>query len=561
VDGTLVLLPTVLKADPWFFHEKQQSRKYHFESTVNYDKVFGADHRVSGLVYYYLSDYKATKDFTGQQNVTSIPVRYQGVSSRLTYSFKDTYMIDANFGYTGSENFQPGRQYGFFPSVALGWVPTSYQWMRDNMSWVSFFKIRGSYGSVGNDRLAGTGTGNNRFPYIAKARLSNLIGIYEMTGTREMLVESVPGADNLKWERALKSNVGIEGRFLNDRIEFVVDFFNDQRNGIFQQRYQVPDYVGLIAKPFGNVGRMRSYGADGNASYRHEISRDMSFTVRGNFTYSDNEVQNWEEEDPYTEYWYRNRAGFPHGSIRGYQSLGLFKDEEDIRQSAAQTYWSKVEPGDIKYKDVNGDGKIDPEDAVPLSRNTIPILMYGFGGEFRYKQLTVGVLFRGTGKTDFYHVGQSVRTKTGADTYINGMGYVPFYQGEQGNVLIAANNPGNRWIPREYADAIGLDANLAENPDARFPKLQYGRNMNNTQLSDFWKGDSRYLRLQEITVSYNLTAPWLKKVNISSIDLQLIGTNIYVWDKVKTFDPEQAQFNGAVYPIPAVYSIQLYIYL
>ena len=544
-DGSLIMRPTVNASPASYSNNRHLYRKYHFESTINYDKVFGADHRVSGLVYYYLSDQKNTQDIgSSQTSITSIPIRYQGISSRFTYSFRDTYMIDVNFGYTGSENFQPGRQYGFFPSVALGWVPTSYPWMRDNLPWISFFKIRGSYGAVGNDRLAGS----TRFPYMTKAQFSNRF-IYETQGAVEALIETTPGADNLKWERALKSNIGIEGRFLNDRIAFVVDFFNDRRNGIFQPRNQVPDYVGLIAMPYGNVGRMRSFGADGNASYMHEINKDMSFTVRGNFTWSDNEILNWEQ--PYMEYPYLEYTGFPYNSHRGYQALGLFKDEEDIRKSPIQTGFGKVEPGDIKYKDVNGDGKIDATDRVPLSRTTMPVLMYGFGGEFRYKKLTVGVLFKGTGKTDFYHVGQSE----------NGMGYVPFYGGISGNVLTLANDPRNRWIPMDYALAHGIDPGLAENPNARFPKLQYGRNLNNTQLSDFWKGDARYLRLQEITLSYNLTTAWLKKANISSIDLQLIGTNIHVWDKVKTFDPEQARFNGAVYPIPAVYSIQLYIYL
>ena len=141
------------------------------------------------------------------------------------------------------------------------------------------------------------------------------------------------------------------------------------------------------------------------------------------------------------------------------------------------------------------------------------------------------------------------------------MGYVPFYDGERGNVLVAANDPRNRWIPMDYVLANQWDPALAENPNARYPRLQYGRNVNNTQLSDFWKGDSHYLRLQEVTVTYNLTNTWLRKARISSVDIQLIGTNIHVWDRVKTFDPEQAQFNGVVYPIPSVYTLQLYIHL
>ena len=540
--------PEMVKPTPASYSKtSNQYRKYHFESTLNYENIFNEDHRVSGLVYYYLSDEKYTKDATN--NMTAIPVRYQGVSSRFTYSYKDTYMIDGNFGLTGSENFQPGRQYGFFPSAAVGWVPSSYQWVKDNWTWVNMFKIRLSYGSVGNDRLAGT----TRFPYMTKATLSSQ-SIYESISSVEVLTESRVGADNLKWEKSIKTDLGIEGSFFGERLSFVVDFFKDQRDGIFQPRAQVPEYVGLTNMPYGNVGKMKSFGSDGNISYTQIINKDLHFTLRGNYTLADTKVQNWEQS--YLEYPYLFHAGFPNGSHRGYQSLGLFKDEEDIKNSPIQTFGSYM-PGDIKYKDVNGDGKIDASDMVPLSRSTYPMLMYGFGGEIKYKNLRLGVLLKGTGRTDYYSVGQTV--KHNDLTYTNGMGYVPFFGGVSGNVLKMANDPKNRWIPMDYAIKNGIDPSLAENPNAIFPRLQYGKNNNNSQKSDFWHGDGRSLRLQEITLNYNLKLSKLQKIGISSVDIQLIGTNIYVWSKQKIFDPDQARYNGRVYPIPSVYSLQLYI--
>jgi TonB-linked SusC/RagA family outer membrane protein len=541
--GVLVMREMVQTSPASYNKSTRQYRKYHFETTLNYDKLFGRDHRVSGLIYYYLSDQKDSNNATS--SLSAIPVRYQGVSSRLTYSFRDTYMMDVNFGYTGSENFQPGRQYGFFPSIALGWVPSSYKFVQEHLPWMSFFKIRGSYGTVGNDRIT-----DRRFPYLTMMTLSNLSNIGGVTNSVETIDESVIGADNLAWEKAIKSDLGIEGRFFKDRVSFVVDFFQDQRDGIFQKRVQVPDYVGVIGDermPFGNIGKMKSYGADGNISYTQELGKNMHFIVRGNFTYSNNLVQNWEQV--YEKYPYLERTGLPHNVHRGFQSLGLFKDEDDIRYSPEQA-WGAVQPGDIKYKDVNGDGKINNDDKVPLSYNTYPLLMYGIGGEFRYRNITFGILFKGTGKTDFFYVGQN-----------NGMGYVPFHGGQSGNVLSIANDPANRWIPADYALAHGIDPSLAENPNARFPKLKYGYNENNSQLSDFWKGDARYLRLQEITLNYNLKNRILRGIGISSVDIQLVGNNLYVWDKVKIFDPEQAQYNGRKYPIPAVYTLQLYINL
>ncbi|MDR1719092.1 MAG: SusC/RagA family TonB-linked outer membrane protein [Dysgonamonadaceae bacterium] len=539
--GKLITIERVKEGAVSYSRGTDQYRKFHFEGTLNYTKRFG-DHSVSGLLYYYASDQKRASEATN--NLSAIPIRYQGVSSRLTYNFQDTYMIDFNFGYTGSENFQPGRQYGFFPSVALGWVPSSYKCFKDWFPWIDFLKFRGSYGSVGNDRI-----GSRRFPYLTTVSLAN-VNPWSSTSV-EGVNESTVGADNLEWEKAVKANLGIEGRLFNEKITYVLDIFRDQRDGIFMQRVQVPAYVGLVNMPYGNVGKMQSYGADGNASYTNEISKEVSFTLRGNFTYSKNNVQNWEEANP--KYPYQEISGYPYGVIRGYQSVGLFKDWDDVDNSPAQ--FGTVMPGDIKYRDVNGDGQINSDDKVPLSYSTYPLLMYGFGGELKYKNFTLGVLFKGTGKTDYFHVGYSYGGVN------NGSGYVPFYNGVYGNVLAIVNDPQNRWIPREYATAHGIDEKLAENLNARFPRLTYGYNENNSQLSDFWKGDARYLRLQEVTVNYNLKHPALQRIHVSSVDFQLVGSNLMIWDKVKVFDPEQAYRNGRVYPIPSVYTLQIYIHL
>lgn len=536
--GKLITIERVKEGGISYSRGTDQFRKYHFESTLNYDKIFAEDHRASALIYYYLSDQKWANASTN--NLSAIPLRYQGVSSRFTYGFKDTYMIDFNFGYTGSENFQPGKQYGLFPSVALGWVPSNYSFIEEKLPWLNFLKFRGSYGTVGNDRIS-----SRRFPYLTMVNRGST-SPWGSAGV-ESITESTIGADNLQWEKAIKGNIGIEANMLNDKIQLVFDMFNDQRDGIFMERVQIPDYAGLVTMPFGNVGKMKSYGADGNVTFNHEINKDMSFTLRSNFTYSKNNVQNWEEANP--KYPYQEASDYPYGSIRGYQSIGLFKDWDDVRNSPAQ--FGKLMPGDIKYRDINGDGVINSDDRVPLSYSTYPLLMYGFGGEFRYKDFTLGVLFKGTGKTDYFHVGYGG----------NGTGYIPFYQGVNGNVLRIANNPKNRWIPAEYAAENGIDASLAENPNARFPRLTYGYNENNSQLSDFWRGDARYLRLQEVTLNYNYKSTFLQRIKIQSVDFQLVGNNLILWDNVKIFDPEQAHRNGEVYPIPTTYTLQMYINL
>lgn len=510
-------------------------RKYHFEATANYETLVADDHRFTGLVYYYMSDEKGTKDVT--TSMQAIPKRYQGISSRITYGLKDTYFIDGNFGYTGSENFQPGKQFGFFPSAAIGWVPSNYKFISDNLPWLNFLKLRFSYGSVGNDRISDT-----RFPYLT---LINSEAGSTWGGNMWGITETVVGADNLQWERAVKSDIGIEGRLFKEKLTFTVDYFNDQRNGIFQQRTQIPDFIGTITMPFGNVGRMRSYGSDGNLTFSHQINKNLSFTIRGNYTYSTNDVQSWEQAAP--KYAYQEIQGRPYNILRGYISLGLFKDDLDVASSPKQ--FGTVRAGDIKYKDVNADGKINDDDKVPLAYSPFPRLMYGFGGEVKYKDFTLGIMFKGTGRTDFFHT----EYNDGYGTYE--MGYVPFHGGIEGNVLSIVKDQANRWTSAAYSGDPST-----ENPNARFPRLTYGKNENNTKLSTFWQDDSRYLRLSELSLNYNLKATkGLKQIGVSSIDFQLIGYNIAVWDKVKLFDPEQAYKNGAAYPIPTRYAFQLYL--
>lgn len=529
-NGELMLSQQVTESSVQYNSEAWNWRKLYFDAKINYDRAFG-DHRVGGLLFYYL---ESTIESGADSSMNAIAKRYQSLSGRFTYGFRDTYFLDLNFGLNGSENFRSGEQYGFFPAVAVGWVPTQYEFLK-RVKWLDFMKIRASYGLVGNDRIS-----NLRFPYLTIIEESAGTTAWGGSG---ILTENRVGADNLMWEKAKKFDVGMDLHLFGGQFTMTIDYFRDRREGIFQQRAQIPDYVGVITMPYGNVGSMTSWGGDGNFEYFQPLGKNAHLTLRGNFTLSKNKINNWEEAtQPYP---YLSQTGFSNNVQRGFISLGLFKDQQDVDMSPEQ--FGTVRPGDIKYKDVNGDGVITDDDRVPLfAYSGIPQFMYGFGAEVRYKNWTLNVLFKGTGNNYFLY---------GGSDGSNFDGYIPFNQGYKGNVLELAYDQANRWTAAEYS------GNLAtENPDARFPRLSYGNNVNNTKPSTFWKGNARYLRLQELSLNYNLRTPGLRKaLGLQSIDFQIMCENLAVWDSVKIFDPEQASATGHAYPIPRRFSLQIYL--
>lgn len=532
LDGSLKTVRTVNKEDMTAAQGSLSNRELYFEAAANYKRLFNQDHRVTGLAHFYRQE--LTNVDWGNGVLVSIPKRYQALSFRGTYSYKDTYFVEGNLGYTGSENFNKERRYGWFPSISGGWVPTQYDWYKNLLPFNNFLKFRASWGRVGNDRLK-EGNVDIRFPY-----LTTLANVSSTWGTG--LAENRTGSMNLKWEVSTKTNFGIDARFFDDKIDMTVDFFHTKTTDIFQKRANIPDESGLSnVLPYANIGSMKSWGMDGTLAYTHTFNKDMSLTVRGNFTHAENEVIYWEQSG--VNYSYQSYSGVPYGVQRGLIALGLFKDEDDIKSSPKQTFMDNYRPGDIKYKDVNGDGKVDDDDIVPLDYSNVPFIQYGFALDWNYKAFRVSILFEGVSKVQYFQ---------------GGLGFYPFANESRGNLLTMVANPANRWIPKEYAAANGIDPALAENSNARFPRLTYGENKNNNRQSTFWLADGKYLRLKNVDISYRFTNNWLKsRVGVESATLSLIGENLHVWDKVKLFDPSQASKNGAEYPLQRMYTLQL----
>lgn len=521
--GNLITTRTVDSSPISFSTSSSGDRKVYLEAKVDYSRVFGA-HRVSALVLYNQSSYNTS---TASDEISSIPSRSQGLAGRLTYSYNDIYFVEGNFGYNGTENFPKGERFGFFPSLAVGWVPSNYQYVKDHWAFMTMLKLRYSFGAVGNDQISGS-----RFPFLTYVGSAPGYSFGDRgEHPKPGIVETRVGSVGLIWEKALKHNVGLDVT-LWDRVSIEVDYFHDLRKGIFMERSQLPDIMGLPNTPYGNMGRMRNNGIDGTLAYQDKIG-PVAFEVRGNFTITKNKIIDYDE--PSYAYPYLANKGKSLNVTRGYIAMGLFRDSTEIVHSPKQL--GEVRPGDIKYKDVNGDGVINEQDIVPIGNSNIPRIQYGFAASVEYKNWDVNVFFRGSGGVDFFY---------------GGSGYFPFANGEVGNVLTVVNDPKNRWIPAWYSGDPST-----ENPDARFPRLSYGENKNNFVNSSHWLANGAYLRLKTVELGYTLPKEVAKKIRMTNFRVSVIADNLHVWDKVKLWDPEQASGNGAGYPLTRSFTMNI----
>ncbi|SDL55370.1 TonB-linked outer membrane protein, SusC/RagA family [Pedobacter sp. ok626] len=530
-DGSLVTSRTITSLSANYAQSSLIKRQMYMEGQLNYNRMFNSVHNVTGLLHVYRQeDITSDVDAYSDRYMSIIPLRYQALSGRATYSFKDTYLLEANVGYSGSENFEPGAQYGLFPALSAGWIPTQYDWMKRNAAFIDYLKIRGSWGKVGNAKITNNDNKLVRFPYQT---ILNVEG--NDWGTT--IAESKVGTKGLKWQTSTKYDLGIDAKLFNNKIDFTVDAFLTKADDIYQQRLSIPDEVGAPQAPYLNVGSMKSWGLDGNLSYNQTVTKDLSFTLKGNFTFARNKVTHWEQTG--INFPYQSFTNVPFGVQRGLIALGLFKDQADIANSPTQTFTNNYMPGDIKYRDVNGDGVVNTDDIVPLDYSSVPRVIYGFATSVSWKKWSFNVFFTGQDQVSYF---------------LGGSGYYPFQGGATGNILNIVGNQGNRWTPASYSGTTST-----ENPNARFPRLTYGVNENNNRASTFWTADASFLRLKNAEIAYRWDSTWLKRYGISSATFSLVGDNLAVWDKVKLWDPEQASDNGAVYPLQRMYTLQMFV--
>ncbi len=425
------------------------------------------------------------------------------MAGRVTYGFDYRYLFEASFGYNGSENFAPGKRWGFFPSAAVGWVISNESFWSGIRKTVDNLKIRASYGLAGNDALS------VRFPYMSTVEMGQSSGFYynwNSQGTGPKI--TTYGNPNATWEEAKKLDIGIELGLFN-ALDIEAAYFTEDRSGIFMQRTSLPSSTGLLgATPYGNIGRVKSHGFDLSAVYNKQFNKDWSLSVRGTFTFSRNEVREKDEGD--LMYDYMSVVGHPVNAITGVLIAdGLFTSQEEIDNSPRQQFGNYT-VGDIKYRDLNGDGVVDGNDVTTAGNPTIPEIQYGFGATLKWRKIDFSFMFQGA-----------------ANVSLRMYNMHPFCDASHFGYGITQYIADNHWSE---------DNNRA---DAAYPRLTSQMNSNNTQASTFYIHDAKYLRLKSIELGYT----------IKRLRVYISGNNLFVLSPFKYWDPEKGSGHGLSYPL------------
>lgn len=485
---------------------RSSDNTFYFDARINYDRRFGK-HSVTGMLMYMMREFRSSV----------LPNRNQGFSGRATYDYDNRYMAEFNFGYNGTERLASGHRFEFFPAVSVGWVASNEKFWTPIEKIIDFFKVRASYGLVGSDET-GTSAGAPHFLYINDVNMSGggsfasgYIGNYTLQGP----YVSSYATENAHWERAKEFDIGADIRLFG-QVNITFDYFHNKRDRILMKRASFPIILGYAnAVPWSNIGKVDSKGVELSINWTKHVSKDLSFDFRGNFTYNKNKYVYVDEPDyPYV---WQTRTGRALGMRTGYIADGLFADQFDIEAHADQSlFGSTVMPGDIKYRDVNGDSKITADDQVVISPyGSTPRLQYGIGASFNWKHLDVSVFFNGSAKRTIM---------------LNGL--YPF----------GANDTNDRNLMKWIADnhwTAGED-----NSHVVYPRLGVLTTQisNNNQPSTWWLRCSNFVRFKTLEIGYTFR---ICRVYIN-------GDNIAVWSPFKYWDPE---LNYNTYPLSRTFNM------
>lgn len=524
-DGNILKIPITL--DDWENPAKLADEKIddydsdtYYEISLNYNQSFG-DHDLGGMALFQRRKRKYKAAFPNYE---------EGWVGRVTYGFKKRYLFEANGAYNGNENFAPGKRFGFFPSMAVGWVVSEENFLKEKAPFIDFMKIRYSYGEIGSDK----GLGNKRFPYLT-SYTSNQINmeygyIPNITGSNNsaglyIFSEGDPAVLGVTWETAIKENLGLEMNFLDNRLETTIDLFKEKRRDILMQRRVIPNWYGNT-NPYANMGETKNHGFDVEVSWNDKINKDWSYWLKGNLSISENRIVNRDDPAPAPEY--RKEAGKPIGWNKGYQSMGLFQNWDDVYTYTPTSLISTYIPGDLIYNDYNADGKIDDNDMVAIGNPSYASKSFAFSAGLAYKNWSLTVMFNG-----MFDLSKQMSNN-----------YLYAYETNSSlGFMLKNNEQKDAWTPW--------------NTDTDVPVIHSVASDYYKALSTYSLRNSNFLRLRNVELKYNVPKALLSRINFfDSVEFYINGNNLYTWQKLPSaFDPEAKQLE--VYPITKRYNVGL----
>jgi TonB-linked SusC/RagA family outer membrane protein len=508
-------------------HNAAQSKTY-YQFKLDYLRQFGV-HDVSALVLFN----RSTRSYDNR-----VDYRYQGISGRATYAYENKYLAEFNVGYNGSENFAPGKRYGLFPAGSVGWVISREAFMEGAKDWLNSLKLRGSFGLVGSDKISDSN--DDRFAYLQfyVGGSGYNFGVNEFGNGNSGLREGNFANPDLTWEKARKLNIGIDASFLNERLTLAFDFFNEHRYDIITNlsggdKLGFPDIVGKDA-PFINSGIVDNKGVDFEIGWSGRVGRDFRYYIKPNFTYARNKINFMNEI--YYENDYRRNTGKRIDEYFVYVVDHFVRDEAEANSLNAMNGgsgfqpWGRLYPGDVVYRDLNGDGKIDDEgDRMNKGYPRTPEIQFGIPLGIQYKGFDMSLLLQGA---------------TNSNILLNGPAVWDFSSYEQDQVGKVKPMHLDRWTE-------------ATKETAKYPRLTYGTYDNNKNgNSSLFLYDASYLRLKNFEIGYSFSRNAIKFAGLQNVRVYVQGMNLFTIDHLKDVDvdPETKNGNGAWYPIQRIFN-------
>lgn len=501
---------------------KQITSEDYFQGILSYHTEIGKEHSVSGMLVYNMQN-KISANAGSLQN--SLARRNLGLAGRFTYALRNMYFLEGNFGYNGSERFAKEHRFGFFPSIGAAWyVSREPFWKGGIQRIISNLKLRGTYGLVGNDAI---GSLDDRFFYLSEVDPNISSAGYtfgsefgnRINGVSEGRLEN----RDITWETSRKLNVSAEIGLFN-MTNLVVDVYKEHRYNILMTRAHTPNTMGVVVLPQANVGEADSKGIDVSLETNKNFTNGWFISGRGNFTYAESKYIKYEEPD-YSAVPWRSRLGLPIGQQFGFVAERLFIDDEEAYNSPRQ--FDDVLGGDIKYKDIDGDGVITDLDMVPIGYPTTPRMTYGFGFSLGYKGIDFSSFFQGSAKSSFW---------------IDASTTAPF---------VSPSNGQKNQLIQAYADNHWSEDN--RNLKALWPRLSDIANTNNNKMSTWFMRNGAFLRIKQVELGYTFKETLTRRIGIEKIRMYLNGTNLYNFSKFKLWDVEMGG-NGLGYPLQQVYN-------